>query len=230
MLAVIALGFGRSFYLHPVYKQSSLPTYLVVHGIVMTLWYLLFLVQAVLAQRGSLRWHRGFGMAGVVLAMGVVATGASAHLGVVPRMQALGRIQDAEGFAMGVAFALEGLASLLPFIVLVALAIWLRRDSASHKRLMFWAMVWTLGPALSNSRPLGQFLDPLVAPHLPFFPFDLLWLAALLAYDWRTLRRIHPASWLGFGLLAFYFLVATPWILEIDALHAWLAGYLEHSD
>lgn len=226
MLVVAALGFGKSFYLRPMSEQAPLPTYLVVHGVVMTLWYLFFLSQAILAQRGSLAMHRRLGIAGVALAAGVVVTGASAHLGIVPRMQALGHLQSADDFALGVAFALEGLASLLPFIVLIALAVWLRRNSASHKRLMYWALAWTLGPALSNTRPLGQFLDSLVVPHLPFFPFDLLWFAALLVYDWRTLGRIHPVTWLGFVLLALHFLVITPWILQIVALHAWLGAYL----
>jgi hypothetical protein len=229
MLGVIALGFGRSFYLRPVFLESSLPLLLVVHGTIMTLWYLVFLAQAILASRGSLRLHRRLGIAGIGLALAVVVSGAQVHLGNVSRWQASGLVLNPETLAAAVAFTLEGLLFLLPFVVLIALAVWLRRNPASHKRLMFWAMAWTLGPALSGTRPLGQFLDPLVAPYLPFFPFDLIWLAALMAYDWKTLRRIHPATWLGFGSLAAYFLVITPWIVSIDALHVWLGGYLSRA-
>ena len=66
----------------------------------------------------------------------------------------------------------------------------------------------------------------LCAPHLPFFPADLLWLAALVAYDASTMRRIHPATWLGFALLAAWFLWVMPWIASNAALQAALKAYL----
>lgn len=89
----------------------------------------------------------------------------------------------------------------------------------------FWASVWALGPALSANRPLGAVLDPLVAPHLPFFPADLFWLATLPVYDWKTRRRLHPATYLAFFLLAFYFFFVTGWIAGIEALQVWLKTY-----
>lgn len=226
MLVAIALGFGRSFYLRPVFIDRPLPTYLVVHGAVMTGWYLLFLAQALLASNGRIDLHRRLGIAGVLLAAAVTATGVLVHLRVVPRMQALGEIGSAGDLSFALGFALAGLASLVPFVVLVALALAWRRRPAAHKRLMFWALVWTLGPAFTNSRPLGQFLDPLVAPHLPFFPADLLWLAALLAYDWTTLRRIHPVTWLGFLSLAAYFFVVMERVARNEVLQGWLRAWL----
>jgi hypothetical protein len=87
---------------------------------------------------------------------------------------------------------------------------------------MFWAFVWMLGPAFVNSRPLGQVLDPLVAPYLPFFPADLIWLLALMAYDWKGERRIHPATYIPFVALALFFIVATPWIAGSEVLQDWL--------
>ena len=51
MLVVVALGFGRSFYLRPIFTDRPLPAYLILHGAVMTAWYLLFLAQALRVQR-----------------------------------------------------------------------------------------------------------------------------------------------------------------------------------
>ena len=226
MLAVVAAGFGPSFRQGATPDGQPLPVHLLVHAGLMTLWYLVFLAQALLVSRGSLGLHRRLGITSLLLAAGVAVSGAQVLLAGVPRWQAQGLLETPERVELAVRFVLEGLASLLPFVVLVGLAVARRRDPASHKRLMFWAFVWTLGPALSASRPFGRFLDGLVAPHLPFFPFDLLWLAALLAYDWATLGRLHPVSWLGFLLLAFYFLFATGWIVDIPVLQAWLRGYL----
>jgi hypothetical protein len=226
MLVVIALGFGKSFYLRPAFTDRPLPTYLVVHGLVMTAWYLLFLVQASLASIGRTDLHRRLGIAGVLLAVGVVVTATQAQLGFIPRWQAAGLIATPEDMAFSVGFVLAGLVGHIPFVALLALAVLLRRQAATHKRLMYWAVVWTLGPAFTNNRPLGQMLDPLVAGVLPFFPADLFWFAALLVYDWKTLRRIHPATWIGFLLLAFYFLFVTEWLIGIAALQDALLAYV----
>lgn len=226
MLVVIALGFGNSFYLRPAFTDAPLPPYIAVHGVVMTAWYLLFLAQALLVSSGRTGLHRKLGVAGVLLAAGVVVTGAMMHLRFIPRMQALGNITSPAHLAFGVDFVLQGLASLAPFAVLVAWAVAARRRPQVHSRLVFWAMAWAIGPAFTPTRPLGQFLDPLVAPVLPYFPADLFWLAALLLYDWRTLRRIHVATWLGFAALAGWYLVVMPWVAGLPLAQGWLQAVL----
>ena len=219
MLVVVGLGFGRSFFLRPAYIDTPLPAYLILHGATMTAWFLLFLIQTTLVSARRVDLHRKLGVAGIALAVGVVVTAVVVNLNLGPRALEAGiipRLEDAVGFA------LDSLSSLIPFIVLVSLAVMLRRDPNLHKRLMFWAFAWMLGPAFAGSRPLGQFLDPLVAPLLPFFPSDLIWLAALMAYDWRTLRRIHPATYLPFILLFGFFMFGTPMISGNETLQNWL--------
>ncbi len=218
MLLVVALGFGPSFYLRPWGTGQPLPVYLIVHGLTLSAWYLLFLAQAVLVSAGRRDLHGRLGIAGVALAAGVVVTGAMAHLNFIAHLQAQGLLSGPEDRMRAGGFVLEGLISLLPFVVLIVLAVVLRRRTQLHKRLMYWAFVWTLGPALTATRPLGAMLDSLVAPHLPFFPADLIWLVALLAYDWKTQGRIHPATYVGFALLAFYFFFVTRWLAGIEAL------------
>lgn len=225
MLVVVSLGFGRSFYLRPLTDAAPLPPYLVVHGVVMTAWYLLFLVQVLLVQTGRRDLHRRFGIAGMLLAAGVVISGAQAHLGLLPRLQARGPV-DPEQIGMLLGFVIAGLASLVPIVVLIVLAVGMRRRPQVHKRLMYWVVVWTLGPAFSNTRPLGKWLDPLVAPYLPYFPSDLLWLAALVAFDLVTLRKVHPATWSGFALLAAYLFVVMEWCAAHPALRVALAAHL----
>ncbi len=227
MLISIALGFGKSFYVRPVFTDKPLPVYLIVHGLVMTAWYLLFLAQATLVNVGRRDLHRKLGIAGVALAAGVVVTGVTVHLNFIPRNQALGKIVSQEDLSFAIGFVLEGIFSLIPFVVLIVLAVLLRRKVAVHKRLMFWAMVWTIGPAFTNTRPLGQVLDSLVYPYLPFFPSDLLWLAALAAYDWKSLRRIHPATYVSFLALAIWFIVINGWIVDSVTLREWLSAYLQ---
>lgn len=224
MLVAVALGFGRSFYLRPLFISKPLPGYLIVHGLTMTAWFLLFFVQATLVSIRRVDLHRKLGIAGLILAAGVVVTAIIVNLNVIPRMQANGQISRPEE---GLGFALSSLSGLLPFVLLVGSAVWLRRRPDIHKRLMFWAFVWMLGPAFTNTRPLGEVLDPLVAPYLPFFPADLFWLFALSAYDWTTQRRIHPATYVTFILLFLFFVFVTPWIAGNETFRDWLLTYLQ---
>ena len=227
MLVVVALGFSRSFYLRPIFTDKPLPPYLVAHGAVMTAWYLLFLAQATLVYRRRVDLHRWLGIFGVVLAGAVVATAVQVQLNIVTRRSSLGLISNDEDLTGAIGFALSSMSSLVPFVVLIVLAVLLRRKVAIHKRLMFWALVWTIGPAFAEGRPLGLMLDPLVKPHLPFFPSDLFWIAALVAYDWKTEKRIHPVTWIGCISLTFYFLVVQEWIAGLDPLQNWLKAYVQ---
>jgi len=227
MLVAIALGFGKSFYLRSVFTDRPLPMHLIVHGVIMTAWYLLFLAQATLVNIERRDLHRKLGIAGIVLAVGVVVTGTLVNLELIPRRQALGQLSSPEELSGAIGFVLAGLGGVLPFVALIALAVWLRRKPAVHKRLMFWAFVWTIGPAFTDVRPLGKVLDSLVAPYLPFFPADLFWLAALMAYDWKTLRRIHPATYIPFLALAFWFIVVTGLFVESSSLQDWLRAYVQ---
>jgi len=223
MLLVIALGFGKSFYLRPLFSDKSLPAYLVVHGVVMTAWYLLFLVQVSLVSVGRTDLHRKVGIAGALLAVAVVASGLYVDFNIIPRRRSLGLdLSTPEALSASAQFALASMMSLVVFGGLVALAVTLRRRVAVHRRLMFWAFVWTLGPAFTNTRPLGQVLDPLVAPYLPFVPADFIWLALLLAYDWKAERRFHPATYLGFAALVSLFIVSDFWLSHSQVLQNWL--------
>jgi len=204
-LAAAALGFGPSFYFRPLSDAAPLRPHVVVHGVVMTAWYLLLLVQVLLVARHRVDLHRQLGILGVVLAVAVFATGLHVNLHIVGRA-------TAEQFDMFLAFATMGIVGLLPFPVLVGLAVAWRKKPAIHRRLMYWAFVLTIGPAFAPSRPFGAWLDGLVAPTLPFFPSDLLWAAALVVYDLRTLRRVHPATWVGFLVLAAYLTLGLGWL------------------
>ena len=205
MLVAVALGFGPSFYLRPFSERPALPLHVVLHGVVLTTWYLLLLAQVLLVDRGRTDLHRKLGVAGVLLAAAVFATGIQVHLALPGRV-------PPEQLAQVVDFTIMGMGGLLAFPVLITLAVAWRRQPAVHKRLVFWAFVLTIGPAFAPSRPLGAFLDGLVAPALPFFPSDLLWFGALLAYDWRTLRRIHPVTWIGFLTLSIYLIFGLAWL------------------
>src|SRR5690349_14323419 len=79
LLVLTLAGFAKTYYLREFFETTPLSTFLHVHGIVMTAWLVLFLVQASLIAAGRRTWHRrlgvvGIGVAGLVVLLGSMAT------------------------------------------------------------------------------------------------------------------------------------------------------------
>ncbi len=221
MTLVVFLGFLPSFYLRSQFRTEPLPIHLVIHGLIMTAWQLLFLTQTILVARRRTDLHRKLGFAGAGLAVAVVASGIHATL-----LQP-GRLADA-GITLPFPIELLVVGNLFGFVVFagfVATAIVRRRDAQLHKRLIFWACVVTMGPALTPVRSLGE----MIAPYFPAtFPPEvaLIWVAwiALLAHDWRTSRSFHPVSvGGGFVILLVQFAVVD-WLVAVPAVQEWARG------
>ena len=89
------------------------------------------------------------------------------------------------------------LASVLLFASLAGIGLYMRRRSDVHKRLMLLATIALLPPALGRI--------PILAANGPaaFFGVTLLFVLSIVLYDYRTWRRVHPASlWGGLCLAA----------------------------
>lgn len=196
LLALVAVGFSRSFYLRPVLGTvdrfgPSLPGYLVVHGMTLTAWYLLFAAQTLLVLTGRRGLHRQLGMAGVVVAVAVVVTSLIVMRSVVARVA----VDGAQVPARLVFVIVSDFWLLIAFSLLVGVAIHWRRRLETHKRLMLIASAFLVGPAFAVGRPIGQALVPFLPNGLlPSTVFIVLALAALVCYDLATRRRIEFAT------------------------------------
>ncbi len=190
LIVIVAVGFTPSFYVPGAFGPAELakrnvgaPTYIFVHGTVMTLWYLLFFTQALLIARAREPIHRKLGIAGAVIATILVPLNAfviarsvsRSHLGALP--------------------VIGDYATLLLFAVLVAVGIRFRHKPDVHKRLMLIATITLTGPAIVRW-PGAEAAVPLsvIVPHLVL-------LAALVVYDIATRRRVHRAT--GWGIAAY---------------------------
>lgn len=194
LLLVVLLGFARTLYLRPWFPAESLPAYLLVHGILLTAWFVFFLSQTLLVARGRLWTHRRAGVFGAVLALLVLGSALAAVFGIVERFRSLGI--DVQAERGQIAFIIWGdLGALAAFALFVARGIARRNAAASHKRLMLLASISLMAPAFIRLSALP--------------PFDalggvLFTLAALLAttgtlvvHDLASLRRIHPETLWG---------------------------------
>lgn len=99
--------------------------------------------------------HRRLGLAGIVVAFAAFVIGVLVNVRIASRAMAADSSERTQDM---LAFAAASLVGLLPFVPLIVLALWYVRRPAVHKRLMFWAFAWMLGPAFTNTRPLGRVL------------------------------------------------------------------------
>lgn len=190
--AVVFAGFERTYYLKNVFRTPRLPLLLHVHGILFTLWLLLFLVQPLLVTFKRIELHRRLGFAGGLLAIGMTTVIVLTSIEVTK-----------PGFRAGPPAPLKFLSlpliNILVFAILVALGFWFRTRPETHKRLMLLATI-SLLPAAISRLPLA-FIQSHGA--LGFFgPADLV-LLACIAYDAITRRKVYPAYiWGGILLIA----------------------------
>lgn len=204
-LAIVLAGFGPSFYLKPwFHKPPPLTPLLVVHGVVMTAWFALFLVQAQLGASRNLRLHRqvgmfGAGLAAAALVLGTAVAIVGARLGHTPGPPPL-------------VFLVVPLGDMLVFALLVGGALWFRHRPDIHKRLMLLAFAGLLTAAIARMPWIGNNI-------LFAFGSTLLFCGACVTWDtWRH-RRLHPAFGWGVGLVA----LSWPLRLWLGGTAAWLA-------
>lgn len=185
LLMIVAVGFARSFYLRPIFAAGrpgsvTLPTYIVLHGIALTLWFLLFLFQTLLARFGRVRLHRSLGAAGVVLAAVLFGLSMLVVVRSVVRETALVVLGD--------------MALLILFAILIVASVRFHRKPEVHKRLMAIASVSIVAPAIARW-PGALALLPLsvLVPQFVLF-------TSLIVYDVISRRRIHPSTAWGMAL------------------------------
>jgi hypothetical protein len=200
---IVLAGFARSYYLKGFFGTPALPSLLVqLHGLVMTSWVVLFVMQVSLVATGRTRIHQRLGVFGAILAaliviVGVLTAIAGAARGATPGPPAL-------------QFLVVPLVDMLVFATLVGTALYLRRRRLDiHKRLMLLAAVNLLAPAIARI-PL-HFIE--TGGALAFFGLTDVCLLACVAFDTVKNRRLHPV-----------FLWGTLLIIASQPLRLMLAG------
>ena len=154
-LLIAFVGFSRTFYLRALVDTSGfvaareLSGQAFVHGVIFSSWMLLFFAQSWLAASRKMRVHRKLGIAGAIVAVGVFLSGLYVTLSWLERMAA-DNAPPPEMMVGVSAIVLHNLISMLSFASFMILAIYWRRNRASHKRLMLYATLSMLGPALSG--------------------------------------------------------------------------------
>ena len=202
---VVFVGFAPTYFLRTLSDRPPLPWLVHLHGVLLSTWILLLLVQTTLVALRRTDLHRLLGAGGGVLAASIIPVGYFVA------------ISAARGGAAAdpgtLKFLIVPMGALIVFPVVVGAALLLRRRPDFHKRLILIATIELMNAAVD--RLPGVFAAGLA----PFYPGTDLFLLALVIHDGVTLRRIHPATLWG-GL----FLVAMQ-VLRVQLMDtsAWLA-------
>jgi len=189
VLAMIVLGFARSFFLRPFFPAVHAPKeiFFYLHGAVFTLCLALLFTQVTLVGSGNVALHRRLGVAGFVL---------------VPLMIVLGAVGGAiaahrpGGFIYIPVPPLEFLvvpyADLVVFGAFALSALALRAHPQAHKRLMLLAVI-----AIAEAGIARWPFEPYVStPPLAMWTTAAL-VIPLIAWDFYSRRGIHPATAIG---------------------------------
>ncbi len=188
ILVTVLIGFAHTYFLAGMVR-ARLPNKLVhVHGAIFVSWILLLQVQVGLVATRHVKWHRRLGILGVVLAPLMVVFGVWTLIDSVQRHG----VTD-----LSPEMLLAGdLMQLLFFSIFVTWGLLARGDGAAHKRLMIFATLAILMPALS--RWPYRFLAGLI----PFLAFYLCYPALIVVFDLVSRKRLHRVTAWGSLLMA----------------------------
>jgi hypothetical protein len=225
LLGLAVAGFHQ-FYLHGrAYGGRELAppirTWLLLHGISMSAWMLLFLVQPWLIVSGHRRVHMRLGWVGAVLAIAVVGFGW--QLGI-----AAARVNPPEVVIWGLGpaqFLVVPIFAILLFGGFVAAGVWYRKQRRTHRSMMLLAMLAALPAALDRIDALrglydqaawGAIFGPATGPLILGLAFIVI--HRLLAGTWEK------ALIVGYAILAVISAAVMP--LAVTSAWARVAAFL----
>lgn len=210
MAITVFVGFAPTYYLRafgdgPMVTIGGLPftPLFHLHGVLFSAFVVLFIVQTTLVASHRVAVHRRLGIVGGLLAVLMTLVGA------VTAINAAALGSGPPGMDPLVSLA-NPLLDMLLFAVFVGAALWLRANSATHKRLMLLAYVVIISAAFVRLPGVQPDLDDGLA---------FLFLLAGVIYDLVTQRRVHRAYVWGGTLLV----VWVPLRLIVSRTETWRA-------
>jgi hypothetical protein len=211
---IVLAGFARTYYLKGFFATPPLPSFIVhVHGIVMTAWVVLFIVQVTLVAKRRTKVHQQLGILGAGLAALVFVVGIFTALFAAARVLNDPNLSLPPNAPPPLPFLIVPLGDMVIFAILITAALYYRKRLAIHKRLMLLAAINLLVPAIARI-PLSFIAN---GGPLAFFGLADLVLIGLIAFDTIRHHRLHPAFLWG-GLLI---VVAQPLRILIAGTSAW---------
>ena len=178
ILLILVVG---AFGINGIINLEKLPTFsalVIIHGLIMFLWYGLVVFQAMLIKHGKHNIHFLLGRTSIALAAGIIITG------VMMSVESYQRSGDPTAFTVNLPITIN-------FIILYSLAIYRRKYSDRHKRLILFSSIAIIIPAL------GRIIQAADIDGFLSIPMWLVLLIFPIVYDLRTLKKVHRTTLFG---------------------------------
>jgi hypothetical protein len=200
--AVVA-GFGPNLNARLLHPPSPRPLILYFHAVVFTSWVILFMLQTALIAAGNVKLHRKVGLLGFALGITLAITGVATALIMTRFFAQPGHPDPAASLA-------TSLNDMLQYSVFFGLAVYWRKKSEFHRRLIFLATCALVGPAIGRMLPVSL-NRPIEWVYVGVDALILLGLGRDLIFD----KRVHPVYLYG---------LPAALLGQLIALHLYLSG------
>lgn len=189
LLAIVLVGFGRTFYLRSLFNPRPLPLLLLLHGIALTLWFAFVILQGALVMKDLRRWHTRVAWLAVPIVLATVISGIAVNMRVAIEVESASSPENM--------FVWANFMSLASFVILIVAGVRLRRRYVAHHRMILFASLAIIGPAFARFA-----FWPAVGLGLAFAPIlavagMLILILLAIGYDLVTARRVHRATLAG---------------------------------
>ncbi|EAQ98200.1 hypothetical protein [Congregibacter litoralis] len=210
LLGIVVIGFAPSFFLRFFTEEAPLPLYLHFHGALLTGWFVILCLQASLIRGQRRVIHQKLGPYLMAYAAVVAVAALMATLNYVGRelergftlASDMGDVNplQASGLPFGefaAALLSFNIASVVGFVVLLAMAVVWRERREHHKRYVMFASLSIIAPGLARISRMV-----LETEQGPLIPLGLAGLVlAIVVYDFLTLHRAHRATVTAIAIL-----------------------------
>src|SRR4051794_9309278 len=143
MCTCVFIGFSPTYFRAGMMRAPLPSPILHVHGVVFTLWMLLFLVQAALVSAHRVKWHRSLGTVAFCLPPIMIVLGVIAAVDALRRGVQIGPLDSATSLAIP-------LVGIVAFTVVIYASWRARRQPDAHKRLILIATTGIVGAAFGR--------------------------------------------------------------------------------
>jgi hypothetical protein len=228
LLLLVLLGFGPRFFLRAFFDQprhlqmDQLPFYLLFHGVLMTLWYVLLVVQSALVNTKNIKLHKRLGWGLGVSAILAVIFAIPVMMGFAPRMQALGflDINKTERLWLQRVMWTNDLLALITFTGMVIIGFLNRNNKLLHRTMMLFASMAFTGPATGR---MFEWMAPTLFMEGTVLVFVLFPLSVVI-HDWVKEKKLpkYPA----WGFLVLILMISLTFLLPSTGF--WEALFLSH--
>jgi hypothetical protein len=228
LFVVVLLGFGRTFFLRSFFPQpghltmENLPPGIFVHGLLMTLWYVLLITQSVLVNVKKVQLHMKLGWALAAVAILLVVFAIPVMMGFAPRLLELGFINLDNPGAVQFQNMLwtNDLTSIIVFISMVTIGMLNRKNITLHRTMMLFGSMAFTAPA---SFRMLQWVLPKYAMAGMMLIF-LLFPLSVLTHDWVQTKKFPKYAFWGFLALLFVILAT----FQLPTTEFWTNVFLKH--